>query len=280
MSTYKRVLAVVAIVLAAIGLIVGLLGIWFSWAYNTPLTEALTRYAEGAERVLTAADVALERVDRGVGVALGATRTVDEAARSAGQTVVETNLAFLVLERAVGETLFPRVLAAAETARAAADTIIAFNQTLESLNNLPFIEVPTLSTELQSVAERLEAARARVEEIQTAVRDIKERKVARPVAFFTDRTGPIIDNLDQAQTAIQSAMARIDVVLPQLAALRARLPRLIDTASILITLVLLWLIAVQAYALIRAYEYLSGKRIDWQGLARRLRRAEREVTVQ
>jgi hypothetical protein len=277
MPTWKRILAIVAAILATIGIIIGLLAIWFSWSYNTPVTESLVRYAEGAEHVLTAADDGLTRVNNGLGVALGAVRTVDETARTIGTTIVDTNLAFLVLERTVGDTLFPQVLAVRETLTSAVDTIVAFNETLEAVNRLPFVEVPTLSTELQTAAGRIDAARTRVDEIRTAIREIKEQKVARPVAFVTDRTGPIIENLDAAQSLVNSALAKIDVVLPQLSALRERLPRLIDLTSLGITLVSLWLIAAQGFVLVHAYEYLSGKKIDWERLFRRRRPDRSEI---
>jgi hypothetical protein len=269
MPTWKRVLAVIGAVLATVGIIVGLLVIWFSWAYNTPVTESLVRYTEGAEQLQTAAEGGLMRVDNGLNIALGAVRTVDDAVRSAGQTIVDTNLAFVVLERTVGDTLFPRLLAVRETLTSAVDTIVAFNETLEAANRLPFVEVPTLTTELQTAADRIDAARTRVEEIRTTIREIKEQKVARPVAFFTDRTGPLIENLEATQTTVADALTSIRTILPQLAALRERLPRLIDTISIGLTLVSLWLIAAQGFVLVHAYEYLSGKKIDWNRLLRR-----------
>jgi hypothetical protein len=269
MPTFKRILAIIAALLATIGIIVGLLGIFFSWSYNTPVTESLVRYTEGAEKVLTAADTGLTRVNNGLGIALGAVRTVDDAVRTAGQTIVDTNLVFALLERTVGDTLFPQVQAVHESLTNITATIVAFNETLESLNNLPFIEVPTLTTELQAAADRLDAARTRVDEIRATIRQIKEDKVARPVAFFTDRTGPIIENLDAAQTTVNNALGTIQTALPRLAALRERLPRLIDTLSIALTLVLLWLVAVQGFVLVHAYEYLSGKKIEWERLLRR-----------
>jgi methyl-accepting chemotaxis protein len=269
METFKRALAVIGAILAVIGIIAGLLGIWFSWSYNTPVTESLVRIAEGAERVLSAAGDGLERVDNGLGLAAGAVQTLDETVRTAGETIVDTSLAFVVLERTVGDTLFPRLLAAQETVRSVTDTIVAFNQTLEAANNLPFLEVPTLTTELETAAGRLETARARVEEIQAAIRETKEEKVAQPVAFITDRTGPIIENLEGAQTTVQEGMARMDAALERLSTLRSRLPRLIDMVSITLTLALLWLVAAQGFVLVHAYEYLSGKRINWRRLKQR-----------
>lgn len=269
MPTFKRFLAGAAIVLAALGIIICLVAFWFSWSLNTPLTDELVRLATVAERVLGVADAGLTRIDDGLTTVRNAVTTVEETTQTAGDTLVETNLAFAVLERLVGDTLFPRIVAAHETAVALTGTIVAFNDTLEAANRLPFVNVPTLSAELGAAAARLEAARARVTEVQDALRAIKEEKIGRPVGFITDRTTAIGEDLAAAQQIVGDTLARIDATQTRIVALRERLPRLIDLLSVTITLVAAWLVAAQGFVLVRAYEYLRGKRIAWERLFNR-----------
>ncbi len=263
MPTFKRVLAVTAAVLAVLGILVCLVALWFSWSLNTPVTEALTRVTGGVIQIMTAADNGLTRVDEGLSTARGAAVTVEETAVSVGDTIVETDLAFAVLEATVGDTLFPRVASAREIAVALADTLVAVNETLEAANRLPFVDVPTLSTELAAAADQLAAAQQSIEETRAELRAIKEEKVARPVTFITDRTGPIIEKIDAAVASVQSAQARIAENLSRMATLQERLPRWIDLISLAATLVLLWLAAAQGYVLIRAIEYVRGRRFNW-----------------
>lgn len=263
MPTLKRVLAVVAAVLAVVGIIVCLAGLWFSWSLNTPVTEALTRVTGGVIQIMTAADNGLGRVDDGLGTARGAVVTVEDTAVSVGDTIVETDLAFAVLEATVGDTLFPRVAAARETAVALAEMLVGVNDTLEAANRLPFVDVPTLSTELAAAGEQLAAAQQAIEETRAELRAIKEEKVARPVTFITDRTGLIIERIDTAAASVQSAQARVEEGLSRMAILRERLPRWIDLISLAATLVLLWLAAAQGYVLVRAVEFLRGRRFEW-----------------
>jgi hypothetical protein len=169
----------------------------------------------------------------------------------------------------VGDTLFPRIVAAHETAQSIAGMLVGINDTLEAANRLPFVDVPTLTDELTAAADRLGAARQRVEEIQATLRTIKEERVARPVTFITDRTGPIITNLGEAEAVVVDTRARVDAALTRIAALKARLPRIIDLISITVTLVMLWLIAAQGFVLLHVYEYLSGKRVNWGRVLRR-----------
>lgn len=274
MSTSRKIGSVLVLQFAALGVILCAIIIWASWAYNTRVTDSLVRVATGTERVLTAAERGLAITDRGLSTALGAVNTVDGASRAMGERIVDTNIAFWLVERTVGDTLFPRVLAAQDTITAVADTVIGINDTLEAANRLPFVEVPTLSNELGLVGDRLAAVRGRVEEVQGAIREVKERKVARPVAFITARTGPIISDLDSALTTIDSTRTRINVNLARLARLRANLPLIIDTLAVVITLIMLWLIGTQSYVFLRAYENLAGRRVDWAGLRARLRRGD------
>lgn len=266
MNTLQKILVVVAMQIAIIGIIVGLATIWFVWSYNTPVTDSLSRVVAGAQRVLEATDNGLNVVNSGMRTALAAVSTIDGATRSAGERIVETNLAFVILERTIGDRLFPRVVAAQETISAVAGTVIGINDTLEAANRLPFLEVPTMTTQLETVNDRLTSARQQVEEMQAGIRAIKEEKVSRPVSFITDRTEPLIDNLDNAITTIQTVQSRITVTLARLETIARNLSRIIDLISIVTTLIMLWLIGVQAYVITRAYERLSGRRIRWERL--------------
>lgn len=260
--TQKKIVAGVAAVLSTVGLIACLAVIILSWTLNARLTTSLTRLLDGAEQLLVTADTGLTRLDTGLTNALTAVTTVDETVRSAGQTLVDTNLAFALLDRTVGDTLFPRVTAAHETATALAETIVAINATLEAANGLPFVDLPTLSDELQSAANALEEARTRVAEIQAELRAIKEEKVSRPVTFITDRTTTISERLTQAQVTVNDTLASVSAGQAAVVGLRERLPRLLDWLSLLATLVALWLLAAQGYVLYRAFKHLRGRPVN------------------
>lgn len=264
MPTLKKVLAVAAAVLAVVGVIACLVMLWFSWSLNTPVTESLVRIVTGAERVLAVVDRGLVRLDDGLETALGAVTKVEETVQSVGETIVETDLAFAVLERTVGDTLFPRLESASETLTTLRETVLAFNDALEAANRLPFFDVPTLTDELQTAADAVEDARTRVAEIRTEMQAIKEEQVSRPVTFVTDRTGPIADRLDTALDTVAATQSSIAARQVRLAALRERLPRLIDLISIAVTLIVVWLIAAQGYVFLRAAEYVMGRKL-WAG---------------
>lgn len=256
MPTWKKIIAGAAVALAVVGVIVCLIVTLLSWSLNARITTSLVQAVAGAEQLLGVVDGGLTRVDTGLGEALSAVTTVEETVQSVGDTIIETDLAFLV-----GDTLFPRVVSARETTANLAATIVAFNETLEAANRMPFVDVPTLTDELQVAADGLETARSEVEAMRAEMQAIKEEKVSRPVTFVTNRTAPIADGLDRALTAVDNTQAGIAERQARLAALRERLPGLLDLISIAVTLVMIWLIAAQVYVFLRMVEYLTGRKL-------------------
>lgn len=245
MTTLKRILSILAIVLAVVGLVACAVGIYYSWALNTPLTDSLTRALTAADTVLTQADTAVTRVNSGITTARSATSTIQGAVQAAGDTIVNTDLAFTVLERTVGDTLFPVVVEISETAHAVAGTLIGINDTLEAANRLPFVEVPTLTAQLDVATAELAEARARVDEVRTEVQTLKAETVARPVTAITSRTEPLLERLDAAQATLSDTQASLNATLSGVRDLNARLPGLLDSLSVVLTLVLLWLLIAQ-----------------------------------
>lgn len=261
MSDTKKIIAGAAVGLSVVGAVACLIAILLSWTLNASITRSLVQAVTGAEHLLGVVEGGLTRVDSGLGEARSAVVTVGETVQSVGDTIVDTDLAFLVLERTVGDTLFPRVITAQETATNLAGAIVAFNDTLEAANRMPFVEIPTLTNELQVAAEGLTAARSEVEAMRAEMQAIKEQKVGRPVTFVTSRTTPIAANLDRALTAVDSTQTAIVDRQARLADLRGRLPGLLNLISFLVTLVMIWLVAAQVYVFLRMVEYLTGRKL-------------------
>jgi hypothetical protein len=252
----KTILAVVAIFIAITGIILCAVGIGYSWILNEPVTNTLVNVAGSATQALTVVDESITRINGNLNVARSAVNRIDGAARATGDVIVETDLAYEILDRTVGDTLYPEIVAARETTHALAETIVAVNAALVSANQLPFFNSPTLTEEINAAANLLTSARDRVQEIRTELQLIKETGVGRAVTNITGITEPLIDNIDSAQGNLNEAQTNVRRNLAQVDATRVRLPGLIDLASVGVTLVLLWLIIAQLSILILSWLYL------------------------
>ena len=259
MEIVKRILAIVVIVISAVFIIACLAGVVFSWSFNTPLTETITKGITGVERVLSAADTGLERVNTNLGDAQTAVDKIESNVETAGDTLSETSIVYEVLERTVGDELFPKITAARETAAAMGNSLVAFNETLEAVNDIPFVEVPTLTEQLESAAEELASAQADVEETRAELRSIREEAVSKPVTAITERTTRISNRLETAQTRITNTQDNIDGNLDTIGGIKTRVPGVIDLISVVFTVVLLWIGFGQAGLIVLAWGYLKGR---------------------
>lgn len=259
METVKKVFAGLVVAISVIGIAVCLVGIIYSWSLNTPVTEAIERALTGVERFLTLTDDGLSRVQVGLGEADTAVTTVEDAVVQAGETINQTNIVFEIVDRTVGDTLFPKIERVAGTTAAITDSVVAFNETLEAVNQIPFVEVPTLTTQLQGIGTEIEQVRTDVQATRDELQAIKEEKVARPVNAITERTSRMTGGLARVQTGVAEAQERVDNSLQQVGATKAKVARTIDLISLAATIVLLWLILAQASLILLGLGVYKGQ---------------------
>lgn len=241
MDIVKRILAVIAIVISLVFLIVCIGGIVFSWSINTPLTETTTRVLTGFERVLQAADNGLERVDTRLSEAQTNVQTFEDRIQEAGETLSETSIVYQVLDRTVGDELFPKIETAGETVRSVADSVVAFNETLEAINEIPRVEVPTLTEDLQRASDRMAEIQSDVEETRAELRSIREEAVSKPVNAITERTQRISTGLENVQAITSEAQFNIEQNQESISEVRESVPGFFDLISAILTFIFLWL---------------------------------------
>ena len=258
METVKKILAGVVIAVSIIGIAICLAGIYFSWSFNTPVTQAIEGVLTGVERFLMVTDEGLGRLNEGLGEAETAVSTIEDAVVDAGETINETNIAFEILDATVGDTLFPKIENMAGTAVSIAEAVVAFNDTLEAANEIPFVDVPTLTPQLEELATELEIIRTDVQETRAELQAIKEENVAKPVNAITERTSRISNGLDEVQTAVSDGQAKVNETLDNVGVTKSKVARTIDLISITITVLLLWLILAQASLIVQGLGIFKG----------------------
>jgi len=158
---------------------------------------------------LTAADNSLERVNTQLSEAQTDIDTIEENVETAGKMLSETSIVYEVLDRTVGDELLPKITAASDTILAISDAVIFFNEILESLNEIPFVDVPTLTEELDSAAESMAAVQSDAKEFRTELHAVKEEAINKPVTAITNRTTRISDELEATQQNLSRAQANI-----------------------------------------------------------------------
>lgn len=258
MEVLKRILGIVSIIISVILIIACLAGVFFSWSINTPITNAITGVLTGFERVLTVADNSIERVNTKLFEAQTNIDTIEENVETAGEMLSENSIVYEVLDRTVGDELFPKIAAASDTVIAIRDSVISFNEILESLNDIPFVDVPTLTEELDSAAESMAAVQSDAEEFRTELYAIKEEAISKPVAAITDRTTRISDELEATQQNLSNTQANINENIDSISSIKARVAGVIDLTSAALSFVFLWLAFGQVSLIVLAWNSLKA----------------------
>ena len=265
MEVLKRILGIASIVISVIFIVACLAGVFFSWYINTPITSAISGALTGVERVLMAADNSLERVKTELSEAQTNIEMIEGNLETAGEMLSETNIVYEILDRTVDEELFPKIAAASNTIMAIRDAVISFNEILESLDDIPFMEIPTLTEELDSAAERMTAVQRDAKEFRAEMHAIKEEAISKPITEITDRTTRISDELEATQQMVSNTQANINEDIETVSSIRARVPGLLDLLSVALSFVFLWLAFGQVALILLAWNSVKAR--DESGMA-------------
>ncbi len=252
MRRFKRILAVLAVVLCVVGILLAAAAVIGVWRANGPLTDTLVKTVSGLEKVVEGIGAGVERLTTGLNAAEDAVLYVEDTVTVAGETLAKTSPVLDLLSKVISEQLVPSVASARETARSIGESTLAVNSALDAMNTLPFVSVPTLPPELMSLAQTMTDLESEAMRAAQEVKDMKLSAVESVVTLVTERTGRMLARLNTAEEKADSAAARLSATQSALAELRARLPFYLDLASVILTLVLAWLILAQACLFSRA----------------------------
>jgi hypothetical protein len=258
MKTLKRVLAVVGIVLSILVLVVSLAGIVISWTAGGALKDVSDKILTGVERGLDVTDDALNRVDDRLSGARANINTVEEAVTQVGEDIEETNFALLLIEETVGEELLPKIESAQETLNTIRASVVAFNNTLEAANEIPFVSVPTLTDELDAASERAAESKSAVDEMKTALKVAKSGTVDGAVGAITQRTSKIDSAMEELQGDVADYQANITVVRDDVSSLKSRIRLWIDVVTIIVSVGCVWVAISQVAMLGLGGSYLRN----------------------
>jgi archaellum component FlaC len=257
-NTLKRFLAVVALIISVLVLLVSIGGLAGSWAVGGAVKDGTTKVLSGVERALETTDNGLARVDARLEGARANVNTIEEAAKLLGDKIEGTDFALLLIEKTIGEELFPKIESARETVDTVRASVIGFNNTLEAANEIPFVSVPTLTDDLQAASERTAEAKTAVDDLKTSVAAAKADAVEGAVSAITERTSKIDSTLAELQGVIAEYQAKISTTEDDVASLKSRIRLWIDVATFIIVVGFFWVAVSQIAMLGLGWSYLRN----------------------
>ena len=165
----------------------------------------------------------------------------------AGDQLTENSPTFTLISNTVGTKLQPKIETAAQVISTLRGTIVSANSTLETVNKMPFISVPTLPMEELSVIDQ--QMQDTVASVQTLAEAIKEKEagvIERTAETLITPLGKLSALVEKVLTPIGTLNNTLQRVETAVADANESIRSLIDWWSVLITFVLFWLVLAQA----------------------------------
>ena len=256
MGTFKRILAGLVIFTSVLGLVLCLAGIIGVWVINQSLTERLTDAFDQVINVLVLSQDRLDQVDANLIEAQNLIASQQEAVNETGEQLTENSPTLTLLSNTVGMELIPKLETTAEVIGTMRDTIVSVNSTLENVNSVPFVSVPSLPMEqFNAIDQQMQELVVSVKSLGETVKDIETGVVDRTTAVILIPLQELDELIDQVHTPTVAFNTRLAHVENGLVDASARIPALIDWGSIIMTLVMAWLILAQFSLLYSGWYY-------------------------
>lgn len=260
MKTFYRVLVVIAMVIAVLMVVISAVGIVGSWGINERLTASLLRYVSGAQELVSGIYNGIDRALQAVNTGQDIVTEINGYLRDTSEFITEGQPVVALVEKLLGEDLIQRINSARETVRTLGDAVASLNQFLESLNEIPFVEVPTLTDELMVVEDRLDQLAMTIQDTRLRFAEFKSGLVETLIDPVLQRTQMVETALNDVETMLNKYLELAATTLSVLDELEEKLPLWIDILTVLITLLLLWMILGQAALLLAGSNYLKTGR--------------------
>ena len=257
---FKRILAVIVILIATIGFLANAAGLVGIWVVRQPARETVTALSTFVNGKLGLVDQALVRVSARADDGRQALAQVNNATSKLSDRLEESSPLLTALTGAVRDDLAPRIAEMRAQALAIHDGVVSVNAALETLNSFGFITVPTLSDELATVSERIDAAQSDVQELRLAIDEARTGALANLIAAITARTIKIDNVMAQIKSTTVEYQAAVTQRRQQVIDLSRRLLRAINLIVLLLTVLLLVVAAGQVLLIYVCWQYVRRGR--------------------
>ena len=270
MEILKRVLAVIVMVLSVLLIVVLAAGIVGNWVANNTLTDTANQVLGAVETVLGRTEQGLNRLDSAVGNARGRLDAFDQEVAAAGENFVDNPVILTALSERLDLGIGPAVDEVRGTVQTIRETALAVQNTVQTLNALPFISIGGSVAEesrLQRLSDGVTNLTEGIEEIRGGVREAKSGASTAATGVLGQGVSRLDTGLENIETSVSGYGAQISALRTQASELRSAIAFWLDVVSVVITLALLWLIFAHVVSFVYGLSLFKGENLlaRWLG---------------
>jgi chromosome segregation ATPase len=262
MSTFKRILAWILIVVSVLGILVCSLGIAGSWMINDSLTQEVLGLISRAETALSRVEDSLTVADAALKNASSAIATIQEASSKLGDRIEKNSPVLGRISQILQDELGPAVNKIRDAFVKIEERVQAVNNAIQALNALPGIQLSTLDLQLEGPRDRVGLMADAVQQLQQNVADFRAG-IVESMAPFMEKLDQIAGFLNRLENDINTYLKQINNLQAALASAKLKVPSTIDRIMLIMSIVLLWLITAQIALFLVARAYLKTGKMVW-----------------
>jgi len=260
MNRVKRILAILVMVISVLVLVLSLAGIIAVWIVRPQIASSLENVAANAETRVANLNQGLDQLDTGLADAHDQVAEMEQNLQSFGEDTEENKPLITALTDSL-ESKFGQFI---DTASQIATTIIeaaaALNSTVETLNALPFIDIPNPEFErLETLAQDFEDLQTQVQDLRTTIDQRQSEIIQGTVSIIATPLTRINDRLDSLQSRVAGYIEILAAIQEGLSYFESSIRSWLTYAAVLITLILLWLAFSQTGLFVLGWRFYSGK---------------------
>jgi len=227
---WQKLAAVLVMIVSAIGFLLCLAILLGAWLFNEPATQAITETLDVVDGYLSVAEETIDQVDSRL---VEIQSNLDALANISPERVAEAR-------ESVAQKVGPAVTQVKGAVDGLQSTIAAAGQMLDQLERLPGLRTSSFGDELQNLDQRIAEMSDKFNDLTTALanQDFDGARIMEAASAMSAQ-------LAQVHTALEAFIARINSVRASLVPARAAVPEQLDTASIIVMIVVLLLGAGQ-----------------------------------
>ena len=241
----QRVWTISAIVLSTLALVLAVLGIIGVWVGNPILSDMVVGITVSAEKSVQGMDRGVQRINSGVDNLRGEIDSAQQAVVQISQNVADEGLVRQLLPEAKEARLDNAIDRIKQTTEAVRDTLSAAHDLYQSVNRIPFVNLPAPDPDTVSQVQ------TGVAEIQQDVQDLKDgiaavrAKQANAIARINTVTERADTRLANVQTQLNQLSAKLNGLADGAKQLRGTLLWWITFGTIVLSLFFIWVIVSQ-----------------------------------
>lgn len=240
MRTFKLVVAWIVVALSVLGILAVLGGLVASWIVRNKVTEVTVNLLTVGETAVATTSQGLNRIGDRLEVSQQNMATVETNITSVGEDLAETSLVGTVIAGRISEETAASISEAKATAVTIADTVTALDAAINTVNEIPFVNLDGfVSTLVSDLADGLVELDTRMTEFRTGIQERREERVSTAAGFFTGLTSEMSSTIGGIQSRINEIDGRLADTSAKLADAKVSLPRTFTFITLAVNVALL-----------------------------------------